>query len=219
MKRQSLRSSRLLFSAAALVFVLGCLGSAMLIIPALSSYPSLIAGAYHNRLQKAEIPGEVDLHLERKGAYGVYYEGHEGAYIHAEWPPTLECSLTSKTTGEDVPLVPDYVPTNRYQTNSGRVGVLVYSTTIDEPGLHTLSCDYPDGRDGPKLTLAIGPNYFYKFLQVAWNIGSDLLRGVGILCGSFVLSFGIAAIAFIRYGTKGRSKKNEMNDAVLQRDQ
>jgi hypothetical protein len=198
MKRQSNRNSRWLLCAAALVLVPGCFGAAMLIIPALSSYPALIAEAYHDQLQKVEIPGEADLYLERKGAYGVYYEGHEGAYIHAEWPPTLDCSLTSKTTGDDVPLAPDYVPTNRYQTNSGRVGVLVYSTTIDKPGLHTLSCDYPDGRDGPKLTLAIGPNYFYKFLQVAWNIGSDLLRGVGILCGSFVLALFLTIVAFVQ---------------------
>ncbi|MGD8815423.1 MAG: hypothetical protein PVI78_13200 [Anaerolineales bacterium] len=203
MKRQSSRNSRWLYIAAALVLVLGCFGSAMLIIPALSSYPSLIAEAYHDQLQKAEIPGEADLYFERKGAYCIYYEGHEGAYIHAEWPPTLECSLTSESTGDVISLVPDYVPTNRYSTHDGRVGVLIYSTTIDEPGLHSLSCDYPDERVGPKLTLAIGPNYFYEFLHVVWILGADLLRGAGILCGSFVLSFGFAAIAFIRKATRG----------------
>lgn len=208
MDRHMIRRNRLWYSVAALVLVLGCLAAAVLIISTLASYPSLIKEAYKSPLQKVEVPGEAEIDLRSKGAYGVYYEGHKGAYTHAEWPPTLDCNLTSKTTGEDIPLVPDYVPTNRYSTKDGsQVGVLIYSTTIKDPGSHTLSCDYPDGRHGPTLTLAIGPNYFFEFLRVAWNMGGSILGGAGVLCGSFVLSFGIAAFVFLRTRNGGRLKE------------
>jgi hypothetical protein len=205
MDRHMIIRHRLWYGVAALVLVLGCLAAAILIISTLTSYPSLIKEAYRSPLQKIEIPGEADIDLRRKGAYGIYYET---AHVPTEGPPALDCSLTSKTTGDDIPLVPDYVPTNRYSTKDGdRVGVLIYSTTIEEPSLHTLSCDYSDGRISPKHVLAIGPNYFFEFLRVAWNMGGSILGGAGVLCGSFVLSFGIAAIAFSRTRKGGRLRE------------
>jgi hypothetical protein len=205
MDRQSIRRQRMWFSIAVLVFVTGCLIAAILIISSLISYPSLIREAYKSPIQKVEVPGEAEIDLSRKGAYAVYYES---AHDPTDGPPALDCSLTSKTTGDDIPLVPDYVPTNRYSTKDGsRVGVLIYSTTINDPSLHTLSCAYPDGRVSPKLMLAIGQNYFFEFLRVAWNMGGSLLRGAGVLCGSFVLSFGITAIVFYRTRKGNRLKE------------
>jgi hypothetical protein len=201
MERQRIKRHRLWVGVAALVLVLGCSVAAILIISTLTSYPSLIQEAYKDPLQKIEVPGEGDIDLRRKGAYGVYYET-----LHAptEGPPVLDCSLTSKTTGDDIPLVPDYVPTNRYSTKDrSRLGVLIYSTTVMDPGPYKLSCDYPDGRVSPKLELAIGPNYFFEFLRVAWKLGGSILGGAGILCGSCVLSFGVAAFVFLRI-RKGR---------------
>jgi hypothetical protein len=164
----------------------------------LRDYPSLIAEAYKGPLQRLEIPGDADLELSRKGAYGVYYEGDRDSDVDLELPPILNCSLTLKRTGEDIPLVPDYVPTNRYATKDGRTGVLIYSTTVTDPGLHTLSCDYPDGRVGPQLVLALGPNYFWEFLRVVWNLGGQVLGGAGVFCGSILLSMGIALVALVR---------------------
>ena len=204
MDRSMIMRHRLWYGVAALVLVLGCLVAAFLIISSLTSYPSLIKEAYKSPLHKVEVPGEADIDLTGKGAYGVYYEA---ANAPSEGPPVLDCSLRSKTTGDDIPLVPDYVPTNRYSTKDGeRVGVLIYSTTIKEPSLHTLSCDYPDGRISPKLVLAIGPNYFFEFLRVVWNMGGSFLGGAGVLCGSFVLSFGIAALVFFRTRKDDRLK-------------
>jgi hypothetical protein len=194
-----MRRNRFLWGIAALVPILGCLIAAVLFYTSgIGNYPSLIERAYKSPLHKVEVPGEVDLVLSRKGAYGVYYEGHNGAYVRAEWPPRLDCSLSSKGTGEDVPLVPDYVTANRYVTKDGRTGVLIYSTTIEEPGLHTLSCDYQDGRVGPKLVLAVGPNYVWEFLRLAWNLGGPVLGGVGVVCSSILLSMGIALVALVR---------------------
>jgi hypothetical protein len=194
-----IKKRRLWYGAAFLILMLGCLAAAILIISTLSTYPSLIADAYKGPLQKVEIPGEADLELSRKGAYAVYYERHKASYIHAEWPPTLDCSLTSKMTGKNIFLVPDYVPSNQYSTKDGdQVGVLIYSTTVEDPGLHTLSCDYADGRVNPKLVLAIGPNYIFEFLRLAWNLGCSILAGVGVLCGSGVLAGVIAIAVFLQ---------------------
>jgi hypothetical protein len=204
MDRHMIRRHRLWYGVAALVLVLGCLAAAILIISTLTSYPSLIKEAYKNPLQKIEIPGDADIDLRRKGAYGVYYE----TALPKEGPPVLDCSLTSRTTGDDIPLVPDFVPTNRYSTHDGsRVGVLIYSTTIKESGPHTLSCDYPDRRGSPILKLAIGPNYTFEFLRVAWKMGGPILGGVGVLGGSVVFSIGIAVLAFI--GTRNKRYVDE----------
>ncbi|NIM95009.1 MAG: hypothetical protein GTO18_15015 [Anaerolineales bacterium] len=198
MDKQMSRRHRLWYGVAVLVLVLGCAAAAILIISTLQRYPTSITEAYRGPQKKIEVPGTVELELSREGAYGVYYEGYGGTNTQAEWPPRLDCSLTSNMTGKDIPLVPDYVVTNRYRTKDGRVGVLIYSTTVEDPGLHTFSCDYLDGWSGPKLILAIGPNYFFEFLRVAWNLSGSLLGGLGVLFGSFVLSLGIAMVALVR---------------------
>lgn len=203
---RQMSNNRFLWGAAALVLVSGCLIAAGLFYKSgLGDYPSLISEAYKGPLQKVEIPGEEDLELLKEGAYGVYYEGDSSADMDAELPPMLDCSLTSKRTGEDVPLVPDYVPTNRYVTKDGKSGVLIYSTTVNDPGLHTLSCNYPVGRVGPRLVLAVGPNYVWEFLRVAWDLGGPVLGGVGVFCGSLLLSIGIALVALVR-GSKLKEK-------------
>jgi hypothetical protein len=193
------------YGVAALVLVSGLATAGFMTASSLTSYPALIGEAYKSPLQRVEAPGEGVVDLTREGAYGVYLETD---YVPTEGPPAIECRLTSEATSENIPLVKDYVPTNRYSTKDGkRVGVLIYSTTINEPSLHTLSCDYPDGRVGPKLVLAIGPNYVFEFLRVAWNMSGPLLGGVGILCGSLVLSLCIAGAVFLRTRGGGLQEK------------
>jgi len=198
MDTQMIKPRRLWYGVAVFVLVAGCLAAAIVIVVRLATYPALIADAYAGPQQKIEVPGVVELDLTREGAYGVYYEGHEGAYIHAEWPPRLNCHLTAKETGDDVPLVPDYVPGNRYSTADGRVGVLIYSMTIEEPGRYTLSCKDPLGAGGTTHRLKIGPNYVFEFLRVAWHLGGSLLGALAIFCASMLLSSLIATVTFVR---------------------
>jgi hypothetical protein len=195
---------RIWIGVAILVLVSGCLGAATLIGFKLTSYPSLIKEAYRDPLQKIEVPGEADIELNRKGAYAVYFETDQVP----EGPPVMDCVLSSKTTGDDIPLVPDFVPTNRYSTKDGsQVGVLIYSTTIDPPGSHKLSCKYPDRHENPKITLAIGPNYFYEFLRVAWKLGGALIGGVALLCGSVILAMGIVSAVIVKTKRVGNEKE------------
>jgi hypothetical protein len=195
MDNNMMKRNRLWYTAAALVLVLGCLVATILAISTLSSYPSFIKEAYDSPLQKIEIPGETVIQLRQKGAYGLYYES---AHVPAGGPPELACNLVSITTGDDIPLVPDYVPTNRYENKDGRVGVLIYSTTINHPGLHRLSCSHPDGSESPTQVLAIGPNYIFEFLRVAWKMGRTFLGIGGVLFCSVVFSIGITAVALFQ---------------------
>lgn len=55
-----------------------------------------------------------------------------------------------------------------------------------------------EGRVGPKLVLAIGPNYVWEFLRLAWNLGYPVLGGAGVIYRSVLLSSGIALVAFVR---------------------
>jgi hypothetical protein len=202
MEKNMTTRHRLWYVAAVLVLVLGCFVATFLAISTLKTYPSLIENAYNDPLQKVEVPGEAVLELKRKGAYAVYYETAESAINE---PPTLDCALISNSTGDEIPLVPDYVPTNRYMTKDDRVGVLVYSTTIQEPGRYTFSCGDSDQLVSNDVVLAIGPNYFFEFFRVAWNIGGSLLGGAGVLCASAVLSLGIVSFALIDARNKHRA--------------
>lgn len=195
---------RFWYGVAALALVAGWLVAGGLLINALRAYPALIGEAFKGPQHKMDVPGTIALELSREGAYGVYYEGHKGAYVHAEWPPRLNCRLTVKATGADVPLVPDYVPGNRYSTKEGQVGVLIYSTTVQEPGLYTLSCDDPLEVKGVTYRLAIGPNYVFEFLRVGWYIGRSLLAALAVFCGSTLLSIATAAITLIGAWQKRR---------------
>jgi len=193
MKRNMMSKHRIWYVVAAFVLVLGCLAATALTVTTLASYPSLIKEAYGDPLQKVEVPGGSEIELSRKGAYGLYYET---SYMPTGGPPELNCRMISNTTGDEIPLVSDYVPTNRYELKEGRVGVLILSTTIERPGLHRLSCTHPNGNESPNDVLAIGPNYFFEFLRVAWKMGSSLLGVAAILVGSGLLSIGFAAFVF-----------------------
>jgi hypothetical protein len=192
MNRDSSKGRWAPIGAAIVVAALGSLFAATRGVNALRAYSALVAETRSGPFQVVEVPGEMALQLTRRGAYAIYYAGHTGASIHEEWPPTLDCNLTSQRTGEQVALVPDYVPTNRHVFVDGRIGILIYSTTVHRPGSHELVCAYADGRTGPRLTLAIGPNAVFEALRAVWVSAGSILEGGAIFCGSLVLSLGIA---------------------------
>jgi hypothetical protein len=204
MNSQKDRTRHLWYGIAILSLLAGWLAAGSLFLNTLRAYPGSIVEAYKDPRHKVDVPGSADLQLSRKGAYGVYYEGNEGAYVHAEWPPRLDCRLTAKATGADVPLVADYVPGNRYSTKEGKVGVLIYSTTVQKPGLYTLACDDTVAARGTRHHLAIGPNYVFEFMRVAWHLGGSLLGALAICGGSTLLSMAIVVITFLRTRQKRR---------------
>ena len=206
MSKQTKKHSGWYYALAVLIPVFGCL---IAIAAAYRSFPSL-PGTLESRmnldrLTQVVVPGSEDITFAESGAYAVYYEYRsvvDGAvYANSETPPALVCALTSKATGADIGVVPDYVETNTYSTqHRERVGVLIRSITIDEPGIYTFSCRYTDGRAQPQIVLAVGPNFVWEFFGIAARAGAALAAGPVVLLGSGLVALVIAtAIAVKRH--------------------
>lgn len=144
--------------------------------------------------QHFEFPGEVDLDLKRKGVYAIYYVNNNNPFFADEWPVTMHCQLLNLKSGELIALVPDYVRSNRICSHTGEcTGKLVFSTTVNTPGMHRFSCKYEEDDAGPKIILVIGPNYIFEFLLVIWRIRWSILAIMSILC----LFSSISVICFV----------------------
>jgi hypothetical protein len=178
--------------------VLGCLMAMALVYQWFPGLP----GPFESRmnlddLTQVVVPGSEVITFEKSGAYAVYYEYRsvvDGVvYASSEKPPALACSLTSRATGSDVAVVPDYVPTNTYSTKDReRVGVLIRSLTIPKPGTYNLACQYLDGNSEPEIVLAVGPNFVWEFFGIAARSGVMLIAGAVALLGS-----GLVAIVIV----------------------
>jgi len=193
---------RLFFFLACLCLLAGILTSALLFKKAdITKYPAMIADAYRETQHHLAVPGASDVFLTRTGAYGIYYEYSlvdAAVDSRSELPPALKCSLNSKVTGKKVEAVPDFVETNRYWSK-GKIstGVLIMSMTVDEPGKYTFDCSYSDDRKGPEIEVALGPNYFWEFLKVAWKIALPMLGAIVLLCSSSFMALVFFVVALV----------------------
>jgi len=209
MSERKKRPSGWIYAVAALIPLLGCL---IAMAVAYQWFPGL-PGTFESKmnldnLTQVVVPGSKDITFAESGAYAVYYEYRsvvDGAvYASSETPPALACTLTSKSTGANIGVVPDYVETNTYSTKDReRVGVLIQSITIDDPGSYTFSCRYEDGKSEPEIVLAVGPNFVWEFFGIAARSGVALVAGLVALLSSGLVSMVIAiVIAVKRYQSK-----------------
>ncbi len=197
MKKQS--PSRWYYGIAGLIVLAGILSTVYLFKSSgIAMYPVLIADAYDEEQHHLKVPGSKEVKLIRTGAYGIYYE-NSLVDTHKQIPPAIDCSLISNSTGFKIEAVPDYVETNRYwlKDQTG-FGVLVMSITVDQPDTYTVSCDYQDGSTRPEISVALGPNYFWEFLRVAWKISLPTLGGMSTLCGSLLLALLFVIVVAIK---------------------
>ena len=184
------------YALAALVPLLGCLLAAAGVYQWFPRLPGTFEAKMNlDNLTQVVVPGSKDITFAESGAYAVYYEYRSvvdgRVFASRETPPALTCSLTSKATGTEVTVVPDYVETNRYSTrDQGRVGVLIGSITIDEPGTYTFSCHHADGTSQPEKVLAVGPNFVWEFFTFA-------ARTVARAMGALAVPLGSAAVAAV----------------------
>ena len=57
------------------------------------------------------------------------------------------------------------------------------STTVNEPGNYTFSCQHPDGSDQPKYVLAFGQNLFWELLRSLAGTASSILGSLAVVVG------------------------------------
>jgi hypothetical protein len=127
--------------------------------------------------------------------------------------------LVSRATGADVAVVPDYVKTNAYSTKGGeRVGVLIRSITIDEPGTYTFSCRRTDGASRPELVLAVGPNFVWECFGVAARTALTAAAGFSVLAASgAVVALSALAVAVKRRQPHQHAKADRLHGQSCER--
>ena len=192
------------YGLAALIPLLGCLIATAAAYQWFPGLPGTLESKVSlDNLTQVVVPGSKDITFAESGAYAIYYEYRsvvDGAvYASSETPPALACTLSSKSTGADVGVTPDYVRTNTYSTKDReRVGVLIRSITIDAPGTYTFSCRYSDSRSAPEVVLAVGPNFVWEFFGIVARSGVALVAGLAVLGGSGVVAIVIAIVIAVR---------------------
>ena len=198
MNKQKKKPNGWIYVLVALIPVISCLLATAATYNRLSSLPEILDSKMdHLKLTQVVIPGSKDITFAEKGAYAVYYEYLsvvDGVvFTNSETPPALVCSLTSKASGKDIGTAPDYVKTNTYSTKEReRVGVLIQSITIKEPGIYTFSCSYADNSSQPEIALAVGPNFVWEFFGIAAEFGIPLFAGLIAVLGSVLVAIVIA---------------------------
>jgi hypothetical protein len=209
MSKQKMKPGGWTYGLAFLIPVLGCLLAMALVYHWFPSLPgTLEANVNIDNLTQVVVPGSQDITFTESGAHAVYYEYRsvvDGViYANSKAPPALACTLTSRATGANVGLVPDYVPTNTYSTrNRERVGVLIRSITIDDPGTYNFSCRYANGRSRPEIVLAVGPNLVWEFMNIAARSIATGAAGLVLLFGSGI----IAAVVALSIALKRRKSQ------------
>jgi hypothetical protein len=203
------------YGLAALIPLLGCLMAMTLVYQWFPGLPGTFEAKLDlDNLTQVVVPGSEDITFAESGAHAVYYEYRsvvDGVvYTSSEAPPALACTLTSRATGAGVGLVPDYVPTNTYSTKDReRVGVLIRSITIDEPGTYRFSCRYANGSSRPEIVLAVGPNLDWEFLSIVVRSIVTGAAGLAVLFGSGI----IAAVVALTITLKRRKSQQVAVDS------
>ncbi len=195
------KPTRWFYLAAILMPFFACVGTGIFVQQRMPNLPGALDAAGIDNLTQVIVPGSEEISFPKAGAYAVYYEYRSAIngvkYVRNEFPPRLNCQLKSKATGKDVEMTRNYIEGNIYSTqNEDRAGVHIMSITIDKPGVHLFSCQFPKDSTSPKLVLAVGPNIIWEFFNLALKpISAVFFGGLMFFCvsGISVLLAGIVA--------------------------
>jgi hypothetical protein len=208
MNIKNVKNRRWVYAFAGLALTLVCLLTTVVVYQRFPNLPGALEEQLDiDELTQLVVPGSVDIDFAKSGAYGVYYEYrsvvNDAQYDTGKQPPSLICSLTSKTTGARINAVPDFVEKNTYRSkDQQRVGVLLMSMAIDNPGRYNFMCQYGDDRAQPKIVVAVGPNLMWEFFNSFAKIGGSFLCGAaGLFLAGFVGLFAVVFIAVKRNQT------------------
>lgn len=197
---------------AALTLFLGCSLTMMVVYQTFPKLPGALEERVNiDSLTQVVVPVSADITFAKPGAYAVYYEyrSHVNGmkFKTGKQPPSLECALTSQETGTKDTAVPDFVESNTYRTKDlERVGVLMMSFTIDDPGIYTFACQYRDGSLRPEIAVSVGPNLMWEFFNIFAKVGGSILSGMAVFVLALIVCFIILLIALIK---RARAKKKD----------
>jgi len=72
------------------------------------------------------------------------------------------------------------------------------SITVDDPGIYTFACQYPDGSLRPEIVVAVGPNLMWEFFNILAKAGGSILSGIAVFNLSVLVCSIILLILFIK---------------------
>lgn len=114
---------------------------------------------------RSVFPGRMEIVVEEPERYVVFYEyrsemnGYE--FFTQKRFPEMECKVISFDSDEDIPLASH--PNSRYSMG-GRKAHSIYSFELSRAGRFEFSAGYPEGKSGPEVVLAIGPDRTLVFV-------------------------------------------------------
>ena len=206
MSASKAKPTRWYYVLAILLPIAACLGTALVAYRAVPELPGALDAAGLHNLTQVVVPGSADIAFPKAGAYAVYHEYRssvEGVrYDGYSRRPSMDCSLTSQATGDEIALDLNYIEGHKYETPD-RAGVHLESIRIDQPGVYRFSCQYADGRTGPRMVMAVGPNIALEFLNVAAKpVAAILGGGLAFVCTCAMCALIIGVVAYKRHRSK-----------------
>jgi hypothetical protein len=180
-----MKPSRWYYVLAILVFIVGVVSFVLFLYKNLNSLS--------NSLTQVVMPGKWDITLPMTGKYTIFHEyrsvvGNRVFYTEKS-VSDLQCILTSKVTGSQVMLFRSSADSS--YSFGGRRGVSVFEFNIEHPGTYEFSAQYPEGKEGPEVILAIGQGFMNKLFGM-------IAVGLAILFGSGTIGTVIAVVTFIK---------------------
>jgi len=178
------------------VYAAGAAGFVLLLIWGISSH---IGG-----LTQMVVPGQHELTLSKTGKYMVFHEyrsvvGNTSYSMAPGGLSGLQCTLISKTTGDQIPLSRSKRK-GRYSIGS-RAGVSLLDFRVPSPGTYVFSAQYPAGQEGASGVLSVGHGNMKQPLVT-------ILGCVAIMYGTTVSATAIAR----RSRLKSTVKAGKIND-------
>jgi hypothetical protein len=177
------------------------LGAAVILAGVSLFVYSLLHGIFHitDNLTQIVVPGEKDITLLPKLKYTIFLE--EQSVVDGRIFSTnenlsgLTCHVNEVASGSKIDLRRSNASTT-YNVN-GRSGRSVLEFVTEGPGVHHIACDYEEGKQGPRVVLAIGSG-------VTENIFSLVMTCLAEMIGGGVLG---AAIILFTFFKRERSRK------------
>jgi hypothetical protein len=133
-------------------------------------------------------PGIMEIVAEKPERYVVFYE-HKSDMNGYQFStpkqfPDLECGVKSLDTGAETPLASR--PFSVYSMG-GRKAHSIYTFELGRAGRYEFTAGYPEGKSGPEVVLAIGPDRTLVFIVSIFASIAILLVSIF----SAILMFGV----------------------------